>query len=89
LDRRVKVQTEGKSILHNEELHTLYCLSDVVTMIRLRGMECGYVIKHERNENCRENITIKSDRKRQLAKVQHGWEDYNKMGPTETVYRLI
>jgi len=49
-------------------------------------MECGHVIKHEKNRNCRENITIKSDRKRQLAKVQHRWEDYNKMGPTETVY---
>jgi hypothetical protein len=54
-------------------------------MIILRKMECGHVIKHERNENCRENITIKSDRKRPLAKVQHSWEDINKMGPTETV----
>jgi len=34
-------------------------------------MECGHVIKHERNENCRENITIKSDRERPLAIVQH------------------
>ena len=89
MDRSVKVQTEGKSNQHNEELHTLYCLSDVITMIRLRGMECGHVIKHERNENCRENITIKSDRKRQLAKVQHRWEDYNKMGPTEKVYMCV
>jgi len=52
-------------------------------------MECGHVIKHERNENCGENITIKSDRKRQLAKVKHSWEDYNKMGPTETVYMCM
>jgi len=44
-------------------------------MIRIKGMECGHVIKHERNENCGENITIKSDRKRQLAIVQHRWED--------------
>jgi len=49
----------------------LCCLSEVITMIRLRGMECGHVIKHERNENCRENITIKSDRERPLAIVQH------------------
>jgi len=49
----------------------LYCLSEVITMIRLRGMECGHVIKHERNENCRKNITVRSDRKRPLAKVQH------------------
>jgi hypothetical protein len=48
-------------------------------------MECRHVIKHERNKNCRKNFIIKSDRKRPLAKVQHSWEDINKMGPTKTV----
>lgn len=67
----------------------MYCLSDVITMIRLRGMECGHVIKREGNENCRENIIIKSDRKRQFAKVQHRWEDYNKIGSAETVYMCM
>ena len=75
MDRSVKAHKEGQSNLHNEEPHTLYCLSDFITMIRIKGMECGHVIKHERNENCGENITIKSDRKRQLAIVQHRWED--------------
>ena len=77
MDRSVKVQTEGQSNLHNEEPHTLYCLSDVITMIRLRGKECGHTIKHERNENCRENITLKSDRKRQIPGYATAYKEHS------------
>jgi hypothetical protein len=66
--------------LHNEELHNLCSLTDIIRMIKSRGMRwTGYAARMWiRGMQCR-ILVGKSEGKRPLGRHKRGWEDNIKM----------
>jgi hypothetical protein len=62
--------------LHNEELHNLYCLRNIITMIKSRRMKCaGHVTRMGEKRNAYSILVGKPERKRSLRRSRRRWVD--------------
>jgi hypothetical protein len=66
--------------LHHEELNDLYCLPNIIWVIRLRGMRCaGRVACMGERRGVYRDLVGKPEGKRTLGRPRHRWEDNIKM----------
>jgi hypothetical protein len=66
--------------LHNEELHNLYSLPNIIRMIKSRGMRLsGHVAHMGEKKGARRVLVGKAEGKRLLGRRRHRWEDSIKM----------
>jgi hypothetical protein len=62
--------------LHNEELHNLYSLPDIIRMIKLRRMRwAGHVARMGKKRNPYTILVGKAEGKRPLGRPRHRWVD--------------
>jgi hypothetical protein len=62
--------------LHNEELHNLYSLPNIIRMIESRRMIlAGHVARMEEMRNAYEILVGKSEGKRPLGRIRRRWVD--------------
>jgi hypothetical protein len=62
--------------LHNEELHTLYCLPSIIKIIMLRRMRwVGHVAQMEKKRNVYRLLVGKPEGKRPIARPRCMWVD--------------
>jgi hypothetical protein len=66
--------------LHNEELHNLYALPNIIEMIKSRSMRgAGHVTRMEEMRNAYSILVRKPEGKRQLERPRCIWEDNIRM----------
>jgi hypothetical protein len=74
--------------LHNEELHDLYSSPTIVRVIKSRRiMWVGHVARMEEGTVVYRVLVGKPERKRQLGRCRHRWEDNVKMNLHEVECR--
>ena len=69
--------------LHNEELNDLYCLPNVVQVIKSRMRWAGHVARMWKRSSVYRILVGKPEGKRQLGRPRHRWEDNIKMNLQE------
>jgi transcription termination factor 2 len=81
--KRDKVTGEWRK-LHNEELHDLYSLSNIVRLIKSRRMKwAGHVARMEEERGVYRVLVGKPEGKRPLGRPKHGWKDNIKINLQE------
>jgi len=77
--KRGGVRGEWREV-HNEELHDLYCSSNVVRVKKSRRMRLtGHVARMEERRRVYRFLMRESEGKRPLGRTRSRWEDNNKM----------
>jgi hypothetical protein len=77
--RRDEVTGDWKN-LHNEELHNLYSLPNIIRMIKSRTMRwAGHVARIGETRNAYRILVGKPEEKRPLGRPRRGWVDNIKM----------
>ena len=62
--------------LHNEELHDLYCSSNIVRVIKSRRMRwTGHVARMEEGRCVHKVLVAKPEGKRPLGRPRYRWKD--------------
>jgi hypothetical protein len=70
--------------LHNEELHNLYSLPNMIRMVKLRRMRwAGHVTRMGAKMDAYRILVGKPEEKRQLGRPRHKWVENIKMDLTE------
>jgi hypothetical protein len=74
---RTEVEIVGGWIkLHNEELHNLYCSSNVIRMIKSRKMRwAGHVPRMGKNKYAYSVLVGNPEGKKPLGRRRHRWKD--------------
>jgi hypothetical protein len=66
--------------LHSDELHNLYCLPSIITIIKSRRMRwAGHVARIGENRNAYRILEGKLEGKRPLGRPRRRWEDNIRM----------
>jgi hypothetical protein len=66
--------------LHNEELHSLYAPSKIITVIKSRRMRwAGNITRMGEIRNTQSILSIKPEERRPLGKLRHRWKDNIRM----------
>jgi hypothetical protein len=79
--------TRGWKRLHNDELHSLYCLriTDIIRMIKSKRMRwAGHIARVEEKKNAYRILVGKPEEKRPLGRPGRRWIDNIKMNLKDT-----
>ena len=73
--------------LHNAELYALYCLPNIIWMIKSRRMRgAGHVARMGERRGAYGVLVAKAEGRRSLGRPRHKWEDNIKMDLQEVMW---